>query len=194
MSFKPQGETKGLKGTVPRTGLPRGQTQFSRRVLSERATGCVGDDPGTVSGPRGSTARLLTEHECVKGAPTQEPAIAHGADGASTPRRATIPRTGGRRPQDRQATLRFLIRPVTTRSCGLSFLCLWLTTSSCVWLCGALRSLFSFSGVSSSVLRLPCSCLRGLVTLPPLHPDVGKSMSSSSARYGLPRLCRRRQQ
>ena len=107
VSFKPQEETKGLKGTVHRTGLPRGQTQFSRRVLSERATGCVGDDPGTVSGPWGSTARLLMEHECVKGAPTQESAIAHEADGASTPRRATIPRTGGQRPKDRQATLRF---------------------------------------------------------------------------------------
>ena len=46
-------------------------------MLSAHATGCVGDDPSTISGPRGSAARLLTEHECVKGAPTQEPAIAH---------------------------------------------------------------------------------------------------------------------
>ena len=94
VSFKPQGETKGLKGTVPRTGLPRGQTHF-RAVLSERATGCVAD-PSTVSSPRGSAAHLLTEHECAKGVPTQESAMAHGADGASTPRRATNPRTGGR--------------------------------------------------------------------------------------------------
>ena len=54
VSFKPQGEIKGLTGTVPKNWTARGQTQFSRRVLSECATGCVGDDPSTVSGPRGS--------------------------------------------------------------------------------------------------------------------------------------------
>ena len=153
VSFKPQGETKGLKGTVPRTGLPRGQTQFSRRVLSERATGCVGDDPSTVSGPRGSTALLLTEHECVKGAPTQESAIAHGADGASTPRRATIPRTGGQRPKDRQADATLLTQPMCTRPwCSTSWF-LSACTSSSVWL-HAHSLLQSFASSRSLALSL----------------------------------------
>ena len=41
---------------------------------------------------------------------------AHGADSASTPRRATIPRTGGQRPKDRQVLSTFLTQTVSSRS------------------------------------------------------------------------------
>ena len=41
---------------------------------------------------------------------------AHGADSASAPRRATIPRTGGQRPKDRQVLSTFLTQTVSSRS------------------------------------------------------------------------------
>ena len=45
----------------------------SAQVLSERAAGGEGGDLSTVSGPRGSGARWLTEHAAHPGAATREP-------------------------------------------------------------------------------------------------------------------------
>ena len=82
---------------------------------------------------------------------------AHGADSASTPRRATIPRTGGQRPKDRQVLSTFLTQTMSSRSCGPSLACIRSATCSCVSLLGPMCFLTpSFGG-------LPCSsfsCLR----------------------------------
>ena len=53
----------------------------------------------------------------------------HEADSASTPRRATIPRTGGQSAHDRQVDATFLIRRVSSRSWG-PFPTFWLASFS----------------------------------------------------------------
>ena len=93
----PRGETSGVMGAVLSAsalgarGWRRGRRFEYRSVAPGRGV------------QRGSQSTRRTRG----GGPENRPE-AHGADSASTPRRATIPRTGGQRTKDRQAdALRF---------------------------------------------------------------------------------------
>ena len=87
------------------------RTCFRSARLEERAATrvpSVAHGAGVQGGSR-STRR-------IQGRRPENRPEAHGADSASTPRRATIPRTGGQRPKDRQVLSTFLTQTVSSRS------------------------------------------------------------------------------
>ena len=151
VAFNPSGETSGLMGAVPRTGLPGRQTLLSASALGAR---------GWRRGRRPEYRQWPTGQRCK---------VAHGARGASrggdprtdqkpTGQTVRVPLAGrpspelaGNVPRTGEADATFLTQSVSSRSCGPSPLCICSASSSCV-------SLLRFS-LTPSFGALPYSSL-----------------------------------
>ena len=106
VSFLPSGEDRGSEGRRPK------EPDCQRRQTLLRAGALGARDrmqrrlPEYRQWPTGQSCTLAHGARSASG-PLQEPAKAHGADGASTPRRATIPELAGDVPRTGRRTLRF---------------------------------------------------------------------------------------
>ena len=150
---------------------PRGRPTVWRAPRPGPHRRCGGgggsDDPSTVNGPRGMVALAHRASSTARLA-VCEPSKSHGADNASNPRRAIIPRTGGQRPHDRQVDVTLLIRMISSRSWG-PLLTFWLASSSSTLCSGdktspllhwSVLSYFALLCTSNSRLKFtrPTSC------------------------------------
>ena len=91
--------------------------------------------------------------------------MAHGADSASTPRRATIPRTGGQRPKDMQADATFLTPSVSSRLWSLAYVYLFGEILVCVFVASYVFPYSLVWWASLLFFVLPGSCLRASACL-----------------------------
>ena len=142
-------------GADPRSEGHRSQNQTADAVDAPQAS-APEEEGATTRVPsmaHGAWLQWLNERAAPPREAICELSKSHGADNASNPRRATIPRTGGQPPHDRQLDATLLIRTVSARSCGPLPMCLRLATSSCMSLrCSTRLHATSCGGPSPSPL------------------------------------------